>query len=108
MCTILQRYIYINPLINFSYLFGIQLGQLILQHTENLGKTLQSPTFSASEAQRIASMVVATLQTVRDKGQFDLLWKTVENHSFSLDVEESKRKFHKDILSPNSWMIDCK
>ena len=45
---------------------------------------------SASEGQKIASMTVATLETLRDDGQFDLLWKKVEIHALSLDVESPK------------------
>ena len=76
---------------SFKYLFGVYLGHLLLRHTDNLSKTLQSTTMSASEGQKIASMTVATLETLRDEdGQFDLLWKKVEIHALSLDVESPK------------------
>ena len=35
----------------FSYFFSVLLGELILQHNDNLSKTLQSPKLSASEGQ---------------------------------------------------------
>ena len=34
----------------FDYLFGIVLGQRLLQHTNNLSKTLQNPLLTALEA----------------------------------------------------------
>ena len=71
-------------------MFGVYLGHLLLRHTDNLSKTLQSTTMSASEGQKIAYMTVATLETLRDDGQFDLLWKKVEIHALSLDVESPK------------------
>jgi len=43
----------------FQYFFG---GELILKHSDNLSKTLQSPKLSASEGQRIAAMTVKTLK----------------------------------------------
>ena len=42
------------------YLFGVALGQLILRHSDNLSKTLQSSKLSAAVGQRIALMTVAT------------------------------------------------
>ena len=32
----------------FEYLFGVFLGECILKHTDNLSKTLQNPSLSAS------------------------------------------------------------
>ena len=47
---------------SFRYFFGVLLGELILKHSDNLSKTLQSSKLSASEGQRIAIMTVKTLQ----------------------------------------------
>ena len=63
----------------FGYYFGCQLGFLLLQHSDNLSKTLQSTKLSACEGQRVAAMTVATLQRIRDEGSFDLFWKKVES-----------------------------
>ena len=49
----------------FRHHFGVQLGFLLLQHSDNLSKTLQSPKLSASEGQRVAAMTVATLKHIR-------------------------------------------
>ena len=75
----------------FSYLFGyISLGKLLLRHSDNLSKTLQSPKLSAAESQRIASTTVKALQSIRDDTYFDLFWQKVESLRSSLDVEEPK------------------
>ena len=55
---------------NFRYFFGVLLGELILKHSDNLSKTLQSPKLSASEGQRIATMIVKTLQSLRTDSNF--------------------------------------
>ena len=62
----------------FRYLFGVALEQLILRHSDNLSKTLQSPKLSAAEGQRIALMTVATLHVFRDDTQFNLFWKSLQ------------------------------
>ena len=41
----------------FEYLFGVMLGELILKHSDNLSKTLQDPSLSASEGQEIPTYV---------------------------------------------------
>ena len=72
----------------FRYLFEVALGQLILRHSDNLSKTLQSHKLSAAEGQRIALMTVATLNVLRDDTQFDLLWKSLQETRTKLDVDD--------------------
>ena len=72
----------------FRHYFGTHLGFLLLQHSDNLSKTLQSSKLCASEGQRVAAMTVATLQHIRDDHSFDLFWEKVELERQSLDVEE--------------------
>ena len=72
----------------FRYLFGVALGQLILRHSDNLSKTLQSPKLSAAEGQRIALRTVATLHVLRDDTQFDIFWKSLQETRTKLDVDD--------------------
>jgi len=67
--------------------FGIQLGYLLLQHSDNLSKTLQSITLYAAAGQRIAAMTVNTLQSIRNDGCFDMFWQKIVRAHQSLDVE---------------------
>ena len=71
----------------FSYFFGVLLGELILQHSDNLSKALQSPKLSASEGQRIAAMTVKTLQSLRSDSNFDLFWRKVEITRQKFDID---------------------
>ena len=52
----------------FKYLFGTLLGSLILKHSDNLSKTLQSPKMNASEGQHIAEMTCQTLEKLGMRG----------------------------------------
>ena len=46
----------------FSYVFGVILGECILTHTDNLSKTLQNPSLTASEGYSIAELTCETLE----------------------------------------------
>ena len=69
----------------FRYLFGVALGQLILRHSDNLTKTLQSPKLSAAECHL---MTVATLHVLRDDTHFDLFCKSLQETRTKLDVDD--------------------
>ena len=62
----------------FDFLFGLMLGERLLRHTDNLSKTLQNPSMTASEGQNIADLTVKTLSTMRSEEAFDIFWKQVE------------------------------
>ena len=72
----------------FRLYFGIQLGHLLLQHSDNLSKTLQSDSLYAATGQKIAAMTVTTLKSVRNDESFDLFWQKIEKARQSLDVGE--------------------
>ena len=100
---------------NFRYFFGVLLGELILKHSDNLSKTLQSPKLSASEGQRIATMTVKTLQSLRTDSNFDLFWRKAEIARQKLDVNDPelprKRKLPKrfeDGSAEPEFSSDCK
>ena len=48
----------------FEYLFGLVLGKRVLKHTDNLSKTLQSPSLTAAEGQHIAELTRKTLELI--------------------------------------------
>ena len=62
---------------SFDYLFGMVLGEHLLKHTDNLSKTLQSPSLTASDGQHIADLTVKILQKIREEDAFDLFWQNV-------------------------------
>jgi len=51
-----------SQMITFDYYFGVRLSHMILRHTDNLSKTLQSTKLSAAEGQELAKKTVTTLQ----------------------------------------------
>ena len=61
----------------FSYFFGLNLGQHLFAHTDNLSKSLQSPGLSATAGQNLARLTISTLRSIRDDQLFQLLYENI-------------------------------
>ena len=79
-----------NHTLEFNYSFGIHLAHLVLSHTDNLSKTLQSTEMSAIEGQEVASYTVQTLKKLRNDEQFELFYKKVSAFAAKHDVNDPK------------------
>ena len=77
-------------MMTFPYFFGSMLSEVLLSHTDNLSKTLQHSTLSAAEGQQVATMTVATLQSLRSDDQYNLFWTNVIQKSEQLGVDEPR------------------
>ena len=76
----------------YDLLFGLHLCERILKITDNLSKTIQNETMSASEAQSTAQQSVLTLKAMRNETTFDLFYQHVDFLHQHTDTEERKRK----------------
>ena len=65
---------------NFGFYWGINLGELLLRHVDNLSKTLQNPKVSVASGQEIASKTVENLQHIRNERDFSLFYDMVLEH----------------------------
>ena len=74
----------------FVYVYGVYLGELILRHSDNLSKTLQSPTLVGVQEQDCANMRVKVLETLRNENNFNLFWDNVTVKAESFEVDEPK------------------
>ena len=72
----------------FAFLFGAFIGELILQHSDNLSQTLQKKTASAAEGQQVVIMGIDTLQSQLKRECYDLFWEKVVREADSIGVEE--------------------
>ena len=75
---------------SFEYVFGNLLGQLVLNHADNLSAALQHRHLSAAEGQRIAHMTVETLKSVRSEESFDLFREKAGGIFSELDISEPR------------------
>ena len=53
-----------------DFYFGASLLCSLLNHTDNLSKTLQHMTLSATEGQHLVRMTITTLQSIRTEERF--------------------------------------
>ena len=75
-------------MMKFDYFFGVSLGLLILRHTDNLSRTMQTADMSAAEGQDVTAMTVSTLKSIRNDASFDLFWKKITALAEELDVDQ--------------------
>lgn len=75
---------------NFDFIFGAMLGELILNHADNLSSTLQHKTMSAAAGQEIARMTVQTLKSLRSDAMFDLFWAKVNQFTSTHEVNDPR------------------
>ena len=69
----------VNATMNrFDFLFRLMLAERLLQRTDNLSRTLQTPSLTASEGQQVADMTCKTLIRIITNEAFDLFWKKVQ------------------------------
>ena len=88
-CVILQEY-YNQEYYNlFKLLFGLHLCKKILLITDNLSKTLQKHTLSATEGQEVARLTITTLKGMRTDEAFNMFFELVEKFRDKHDVGKS-------------------
>ncbi len=75
---------------SFEYFFAISLAELLLRHSDNLSKTLQSSSISAAEGQKIAEMTVVTLESIRCDEHFCLFWDLLKKRAAESDIDDPK------------------
>ena len=50
---------------SFNFIYGLHLSMLVLNHSDNLSGTLQTPNICAADAHKTANLVIETLQKIR-------------------------------------------
>ena len=83
----------------FNFFFGIQFGEQILKHTDNLSRTLQNGAYSAAEGQIVAELSVRTLQSMRDDNSFDLFWAAFFLKAQRLQIAPPQLPRHRKVLA---------
>ena len=68
----------------FDFFFGVSLGELLLNHSDNLSRALQASSISDAEGQKIANMNVKTLQAIRTDNEFKLFWLSINQKQDNL------------------------
>ena len=81
-------------MLTFDFLFGISLGILILQHSDNLSKSLQHDTITAAEGQQLAKLTIDVLKSIRKEAKFKIFYDRVllYQREFDIDAPTLSRK----------------
>lgn len=79
---------------SFNFLFGVSLGALILNHSDNLSRTLQHQSMSAAEGQHMARLTLDVLKSLRQPEQFYLFYQRVlhDQQRFDISIPSLPRK----------------
>lgn len=81
----------------FHYFFGLHISQRLFAHTDNLSKSLQAKRISATTGQKLASLTLSTLESIRNDESFNsfydvILIKAKEHQSLSEPKLPRKRR----------------
>ena len=77
-----------SQMAKFDFIFGISLGALVLRHGDELSRTLQKTTISASEGMELSRNTLKTLVTMRSDKQFCVLWGKVTDLAREVNASE--------------------
>ena len=69
-------------------LYGLILGEMLLNHCDNLNNALQTSCLPAEEGQTLADMIVRTLSGLRAEDKFELFCAKVKKMVGDLDVSD--------------------
>ena len=61
----------------YDFFFGLNLGERLFSHTDNLSKTLQSTKMCAASGQRLANLTKEVLQKIRSDESFILFYEAI-------------------------------
>ena len=86
----------------FKFVYGIHLSMLVLNHSDNLSTTLQTPNICAADAQETAHLVVETLQKLRSNEQAQCFFDRIKKEADRLGVEESEPSLPRRKRAPQS------
>ena len=62
---------------SFDFFFGLNLGERLFSHTDNLSRTLQKTRMSAVSGQRVSSLTKEVLQKMRNDASFKSFYESV-------------------------------
>ena len=68
----------------------MRLAILLLNHSDNLSKSLQAKDLCVAEAQKISKKTIKTLKKMKLDKKFELLWKDVQNKASNLRIDSPK------------------
>ena len=81
-----------TQMLTFNFLFGISLGTLILQHRDNLSKSLQHDIITAAERQQLAKLTIDLLKSICKEDKFKSFGVLLHQSEFDIRAPTISRK----------------
>ena len=75
---------------SFDYFFGVNGGELVLNHGDNLSAALLSSRIFAAEGQHIVSLTVSTIAKICTDQCFSLFWDSVQKKAAEVKCHRAK------------------
>ena len=72
----------------FDYFYSVYLGGMLLKHSDNLSRAIQTSHMSAAEYQLLVALTTKTLTKVRAEGAFSLFWERCKKAATELKINE--------------------
>ena len=73
---------------SFDYFYGVYLRGMLLKHSGNLSRAMQTLRMSATECQLVAALTTKALTKVRTEEAFSLLWERCKKATTELNINE--------------------
>ena len=72
----------------FKSVYGLHLSMLVLNRSDNLNATLPTPDIYVADAQKLASLVMETLQKLCTNEQAQLFYDSVKTKAWHVGTDE--------------------
>ena len=72
----------------FDYFYGVCLEGMLLKHSDNLSRAIQTSHMSAAECQLVAALTTKKLTKVRTEEAFSLFWERCKKAATELKINE--------------------
>ena len=72
----------------FDYFYRVNLGRMLLKHSDNLSRAIQTSHMSAAECQLVVVLTRKTLTKICTKEVFFLLWERCKKANRELKINE--------------------
>ena len=70
----------------FDYFYGVDLGGMLLKHSNNLSRAIQTSHMSVAECQLVAALITTTLTKLLTEEAFSLFWERCKKVATELKI----------------------
>ena len=72
----------------FDYFYGVNIGGMLLKHSDNISHAIQTSHIFAAECQLVAVLITKTLTKLLTEEAFPLFWERCKKGATELEINE--------------------